>query len=260
MADATDALTFLSQSSNRHEALSALQAAEPLDRYDLEERLDASRRTVTRTLDALADRGYVTEGDAGYRLTAYGSFLATRFDRFADDVEAVDRLRPFLETVPAGTFDLDPRHLADADLFVADEASPYALLDRTLQLRREATRIREVAPAVEQKSVEQLARRARDGADLDVQVVLPESVVDAAMETADYRDDHLDALRSDDVEMFVVPDPVRTFVGVLDETVAIATTRDGRPHALVVSTDDAVRAWAEAAFERSRDRARPHEE
>ncbi|MFB6123154.1 MAG: helix-turn-helix transcriptional regulator [Haloferacaceae archaeon] len=260
MADVTDELAFLAQSRNRHEALSALRTTAPLDRYDLEDRLDASRRTVIRTLDALADRGYVTDSDGEYRLTAYGSFLAARFAEFADDVRTVDRLAPFLSHVSADAFDLDPRHLADADVYVADAGSPYALLDRTLQLRREATRIREVAPAVEKKSVEQLARRVRNGDDVDVQVVLPESAAEAATSSPDYREDHLTALRSDDVEMYVVPDSVGTFVGVLDDTVAIATAKAGRPHALVVTTDDAAVAWAEETFARYRDRARPHEE
>ena len=63
MSNVADSLAFLSQSTNRAEVLQLLQEEDGLDRYDIEEQVEASRRTVIRALDALTEHGYVEDGD-----------------------------------------------------------------------------------------------------------------------------------------------------------------------------------------------------
>lgn len=68
------------RSDNRTGILTALCGEGPLDRYELEARVDASRRTITRIVDALSERGYLAERDDGYVATAFGSALAVGID------------------------------------------------------------------------------------------------------------------------------------------------------------------------------------
>ena len=245
MADSDGTLDLLVRSENRARFLCALADDGPLDRYALEDRLDVSRRTVSRVAETLSEAGYVHERADGYALTAYGRLSTRAYRAYRDEAALLDRFRPLLREADAGTFDLDPALLRGADLTLARETSPYAILDRILELRRQATRIREVAPGVEDRSVTQLADRIRDGTDLDVEAVLPPGALDAARSHPEYGEAHRVARESAAVDFFVYPEPFSVFVGVFDDTVALAAGDGGHPSALLVSDRPELRAWAE---------------
>jgi predicted transcriptional regulator len=257
MDSSAGTLELLARSDSRIELLRALADGGPLDRYDLEDRLDVSRRTVTRALDALEEEGYVGERESGYALTAFGRLSVRAYREYSEEVSLLERYRPLLRDLDAGRFDLDPDLLRGADLIVASEASPYAILDRVLELRAEATRIREFAPGIEDKSVRQLADRLRDGADIAVELVLPPGALEAALSHPEYGDDHRVAREADSVDFFVYPDRFAAFLGVLDDTVALAAGSGGRPSALAVSDRPDLREWALDRFRTFRREATP---
>lgn len=250
-------LEFLLRSENRTGALLALREGQPLDRYELETRLDASRRTVRRAVEALTERGYITEGEAGYALTAYGAAMVDAYRDLLDRGRLAEQYRPFLERLDTRRVDLDPALLEGSELTVASEVSPFTLLNRLLELRAEASRVREVAPGIEKNSVEQLGERVRDGEDFEMEVVLSPAAVEAVEEDAGFAGDHIAARESAAVDFYVTDGPVRVFLGVLDDTVALAAGTDGQPEALVESEDPALRAWAEARIDEVRDGATP---
>jgi predicted transcriptional regulator len=252
-----DRLRFLTQSDNRPEALAALREAGPLDRDGIAARLDASRRTVVRTVEALTDEGYVEQVGERYRLTALGATVIAAYQRLADEVALTDRLEPLLANVPGAVFDFDPRLLADAELVVATEGSPYALLDRTLTLRREARRVREIAPMTEKRSIEQLADRIRGGADIEFDAILSAATLEASRSNPEYADAFETTAASDAVDVAVYPDEVELFLCVADDTVAVGASKDDRPHAMVVTSNPRVREWAIDTFEDHWDRAEP---
>lgn len=253
-------LELLARSDNRSELLLALDADAPLDRYDLEERLGASRRTVTRALNTLEDRGYIRTEEGGYGLTALGAGLARAYRRYRETASVAARFEPLLREAGATELDFDVEWLRGADLTLATESSPFALLDRSLELRAGASTIREVAPSVEGKSVTQLADRIRAGEDIDVEVVLPVGALEAARSHPDYADEHAVVAESDAVDVYIHPEPVRLFLAVLDETVAVGTAVDGEPTALAVSEDPDLRAWADRRIDEYRAAAIPAEE
>jgi len=154
-------------------------------------------------------------------------------------------------------FDLDPRLLADAELVVATEGSPYALLDRTLTLRREARRVREIAPMTEKRSIEQLADRIRDGADIEFDAILSAATLEASQSNPEYADAFETTAAADAVDVAVYPDEVKLFLCVADDTVAVGASKDDRPHAMVVTSNPRVREWAIDTFEDHWDRAEP---
>lgn len=254
--DVRDELAFLTQSPSRLAILDAVRRdGAEFDRVEAARSLDVSRRTVSRALEAFVDRGYVRDGGDGYDLTAFGAAVGRACEDVTADVAVAARIRPFLANVDRETVDLDPRHLADADLVVATESSPYAVFDRSLELRRSATCVRELAPGVEQKSVDQLAERVRAGEDLDVEVVLTADAAADAGSNPDYRSAHRTVLGAPDVEMFVHPEPFRFFLGVFDDAVALGASRDGHVHAMVVSGNAAVREWADRTYRTYRERS-----
>lgn len=252
-----DTLRFLAQSDNRPATLAALRAAGPLDRDGIEARLDASRRTVIRTVEALTDEGYVEQVGERYRLTALGATVYDAYEQLVDDVTVADRLEPLLANVPNEVFDLDPRLLSDAELVVATEGSPYALLDRSLTLRRGARRVREIAPMTEKRSIEQLADRIRAGEDFEFEAILSAATLEASRSNPEYADAFETTAASDAVDVAVYPEPVELFLCVADDTVAVGASKDDRPHAMVVTSNPRVREWAIDTFEAHWDRADP---
>ena len=257
MSDVADTLSFLSQSTNRAEILQLLQNDEQLDRYEIEEQIEASRRTVIRTLDALTEHGYVEEGDDPYRLTAFGSELIDSYQRFAEKTELAHEFAPFLTHLPDGIFDRDLRCLENAELITATEGSPYALLDRTLTIRRQATQFRELSPIIEQKSIEQLAQRIRDDESISVEVVLSESALEASELHPDYQEDQQLVNQADQTDIYLASTEIPFLLCIADDTVAIGVMNDRKPHALVVSTDTDVKQWAEQTYEAYQEHVEP---
>lgn len=253
--DAIDELGFLTTSPNRIRILHRLEEGEPLTLRALDEAVDVTRRTVSRTLSALSESGYVRQGADGYRLTAKGSYLTDCLDRVAEDIERIAAVEPVLANVPASVFDLDPVHLADAEVLVAPERSPYAILDRALELRRDATHVRELAPGVEGKSIAQLADRIRAGDDVHGAIIVPPSAMETAETHPDYEGDHLVNVEAGTIDFYAHPGIEELYLGILDDTVAVAVADDGRPRAMAITDASPVRDWAVETFEEFREEA-----
>lgn len=255
MRRAVEELRFVLQSDNRATALDVVAAEAPIDRTELEARLDASHRTVLRIVNALDERGYLREAPDGLRLTPFGRHVAERIGGALEATETALEFKPLLSNAPPDLRDLPLEGLAGAELLVASDGDPFSILDRILSLRAEATRIREVAPGVQKESIDQLAARVRHDDVLDIEAVISRHASDVAEERDDYRDGHATAVASDAVDIYVHPSRFSFFVGIMDETAAVAVSKDGQPHALAVSDDPAFRAAVESVYERYRDEA-----
>lgn len=244
-----DDLSLLTNSPTRVEVLSRVVEGDASDVRGVAAEVDATRRTVSRAFSTLEEAGCLQNGSDGYRPTVKGAVLLDAFESFRDRVETIQAVESIVANLPESAFDLSVDHLDSADVIEASEYSPYAILDRTLELRRNAEHIREIAPSVEQKSVGQLAERIQSGEDVTAEIVIPESAVEAAESNPVYADDHAVSAASDRVEFHLLPQPVEFFVGIFDDTAAVGTMQDGRPHALAESDEPAFRKWAEDTFE-----------
>lgn len=260
MNSVTELLRFLSQSHNRVAVLQALRSEEELDRYVIEDRVDASRRTVIRVVDSLTERGYVVATDSGYRLTALGSLILSLYEELATDVSVAERLSPFLSNMPAEWFDVDPRTLADAEMLVATEASPYALIDRTLSLRREASYLRHMSPILEAKSVKQITERLESGDTVRGEIVTSNDVLNTLREHPEYQKSYDLVQAADQLSLSVCVDPVPFMLCLTDDVVTVGVSKDGRPYAQIVSDHPALWEWAETTFASFRNQAVQPEE
>lgn len=250
-------LEFLFRSDTRAKLLATLQGEQPLDRYELENRLEPSRRTITRTLNKLEDRNYIHESADGYRLTALGEAEIETYQEYEKRVRLATTYRPVLGNVDAEALDLDVEYLEDAELVVADETTPYAPLDRTLELRAEATRIREMAPAVEKRSIEQLTERVERDDEFTFEVILPVETAKQAASSPAYATAHEVTRTADCVEQYVYSGEFPFFVGVMDETALLGSTVGGDPYAVVESEREELREWAERKIDEFRHQSTP---
>lgn len=260
MTEGQEEIEFLLGSENRTAVLEALKTAGRLDRYALEERLGSSRRTVTRTVNALEERNYIDEGENGYSLTAFGARLLETYREFTDDVSLARKYRPFLGHLEPSAIDFELSALRGAKLIVAEKASPYAALDRTLDLRRNASRVREMAPSVEKRSIEQLVERIENDEEVSFEVILTDEVARAAESKPEYRSAHETIQQADNVSQYVYPGDFPFFIGVMDDTVAVGSIVDGSPYAVVVSENESLREWGERKLDEFERKSTPIQE
>lgn len=243
MGQVEDELAFLLRSENRTAFLAALDEAGNLDRYELEDRLDVSRRTVTRIAKNLTEKGYIEESSNSYTLTAFGTAIAEAYRQCRERTRIATTFRPFLANVDCNSFDMDLRLLRDADITVATEVSPYAPLDRLLTLRETATSVRFVSPIIEKRSTGQLEGRIRRDDEFHFVAILLADVYEAAISQPEYTSSVEILRNSDSVEHFVHPGPMPYFLGIVDDVAVLGASVDGNPHALVESDRPELREW-----------------
>lgn len=260
MSDIHEVLDFLRRSENRLDLLSALSREQPLDRDALEAHLDSSRRTVVRTINKLEERNHIHATREGYRLTGFGEVAIETYEAYEKRARLAERFRPFLTNVDSDRLEFDLCALQDAELLVANEASPFALFDRALELRRRSTHVRELAPAVQKRSIEQLVERVEKDEDLTFEVVLTAETVEAARSHPEYELSYPVLVEAENIDHYVYPEEFPLFIAILDDTVLLGATADDDPYAMIESQHPTVREWAEQTFDEFRGDAVPMEQ
>jgi predicted transcriptional regulator len=250
-------IEYLARSDTRIELLRVL-AEGPKGRRDLHDRLDASRTTLSRSLDRMAEFGWIEQQSNGspYRLTALGAHIEREFSELLEGLEVGDRLAPLLQRASVDEFDLDPRELADADVVEATAEQPLAPVERAMEARAQSDSIREFATVVMQESADQIHERIeRAAADATIEVILDSSVASSMREDADYSADLERAIADGAVDYYVHED-LPYLLALLDDRVLLGVVDErGTPLALVESDSESVSEWAERTFERYRDNA-----
>ncbi|SIS04550.1 helix-turn-helix transcriptional regulator [Natronorubrum thiooxidans] len=122
----------------RHRPVLEALRAEPLDRREIEERLDVSRATSHRFTQWLDEQGFVKKVDSRFRLTGQGEAIADEVLRFEANVRTVHRLAPLLDTICEDhqEFVLEP--FLDARVTLAEPDDPYQPVERFISLLSES--------------------------------------------------------------------------------------------------------------------------
>lgn len=237
-------LTFLLRSDTRRETLVALDQEGPLNRHEVEDRIDASRRTVSRILNTLTEEGYVQNEGGIYRLTPFGGLVVGLYRNWRDQLTLAKRYRPFLANVDSDFSEFDFRLLRGSDLTVANEVNPYAAMDRFLSLRDGATRVRAVTPMIEKQCFTHTARRIQQGETFELEVTIPHRVFDHTRSRT--RDDSaLEAIRaSESISRLVYPGSIETMISVVDGVAVFGAYSDRELHALLESDAPELREYA----------------
>lgn len=246
--DGADAQTVVETLVQRQAFVEELRD-EPRSKRDLVAALDVSRPTVYRGLRDLETVDLVERNGDTYALTTYGTLVADRFAAFLDSVESAADIESVLRWVPPGTLDLDPRHLADADVYTGSPGDPYAMVNRHVRRLAETDRVRALLPLTGLHAHEAMHDRVADG-DGRAELVVAPAVAETLREDPDYRPLTADLAATDRFDVRVATDDVPFYLGVLDGVTQLGVDDDGQPRALLETDTDAVRDWALDAFER----------
>lgn len=254
--DCFDGLRFLAASRTRVRILELVAGDGRVDRDVLRARLDASRTTVQRNLDALVERGWLRTTHVEYAITPAGRLAAESLDLLDERLQAADRIAPLVEYAPDAAFDFDLTALADATVVTAGPGNPYRMVNRHVDRIREATTMRSALPLVGLHAVETVHRRVTEAGVTGELVVTPD-VARTFAEAEGFSGLVEETVDTGRFEVLVTDETIPFYLGLLDDRVQVGVDEDGDPRALLESTNEEVRAWAERTYEELKDGARP---
>lgn len=115
---------------------------EPLDRPEIEERLDVSRATSHRFTQWLDEQGFVERSEGRFRLTGRGEAIADEVLRFEANVRTVHRLAPLLDVICEDHQEFVIEPFVDATVTLAKPSDPYRPVERFISLLNESETFR----------------------------------------------------------------------------------------------------------------------
>ncbi|WP_458205985.1 helix-turn-helix transcriptional regulator [Haladaptatus sp. NG-SE-30] len=114
----------------------------PLDRREIEARLDVSRATSHRFTRWLTDHDLARKVDSRFELTGYGQVVAEEVVRFERNLVTAHRLAPLLDSICESHQEFVVEPFADATVTVATPDNPYQPVQRFLSLVEESSTFR----------------------------------------------------------------------------------------------------------------------
>lgn len=222
------------------------------DKRSLVDELDVSRSTVSRALRDLQTQQLVERTNGTYRTTAYGDLLADEFESLLETASSAWRVRNVLEQIPTGELGFELRHLANAEFTTPTTANPTAPMERVVDLKRQAAHVRSLAAGRSPGALD-AHREAAEASGHTFESVCSTGLVQWLVTEADRRDALTDLLDADGVAVYVYDGDIPVPLGITEDVVFFGVeSEEGAPVALVESTDDRVREWAEDTFESCR--------
>lgn len=255
MEEAREEVEFLVRSDCRVGVLETLSDGGTATRRELQEELDVVRTTIQRNLDALEERNLVRSVEGGYEITLAGKLVAVDLLETVETTALAIEAGSVLGRVGESSleFDFDPRALTDATVVEATVADPYAPIDRYESAVADADHARLILPPTAANPLETTTAAIEDDGVHEVIVVA--DLVPAA--GAERVGGYLDATAEEaTVDLYRYDGELGCYLGILDDRVHLGVhDPKGIPDALLESTNDEVREWAIAEYERYREAA-----
>lgn len=234
--------------------MEALLDAEPLENRALQQQLDHSRSTVSRSLDSLIEVGWVTKTPDGYRLTPAGRLIISNFRELLSTVETAQSLEPFLEWFPLSSYDISLAALSDSEVTVARRGDPLDPIRAGRQLIQSTSEFRGLFQSIDIGCLQLVRKRTRTG-EFEGEYVVSAAVAETLSQEP-FAPVVSELLASGRHTIHVVEE-MPLYVGIADDTTVQIGVEDGEgiPRARLETTNDSVRSWADSLFERHRNEA-----
>ncbi|TYL36094.1 transcriptional regulator [Natronococcus pandeyae] len=248
---------FLTQSPVRVRILELLYENGELQKRELRDRIDASRVTVRRNVNALEERDLITITGRTCEITAFGEVVVEDVLPALKTVDVLERLRPFVRWFPDDELEFDMRALEDATIITSDSNDPYAPVNRHIEVMENADRFRGLLPAVGLPAMT-VAYDCTVEAGYQHEIVISERLAQTVLNRRGYKELLDEMLASGNCNLFVSDREIRFYLGLFEECVQIGVEDDdGTPKALVETDAEEVREWAEQTYDHYLTQAKP---
>lgn len=255
--DPLEWIVFLARSQTRVHILEQLVKNAAINRSEMNSHIDASERTITRTLNEFTDRGWVEQRDRSYQLTPTGELIAQAFLELVDSFSETAELSTFLDWFPYSEYELDVTRLLGATVTESTDSEPYAPARRQNRLMGQVSTYRALLPSVDVEG-NHIANQQMEAGNLEAELIVPPRIKHTIV-THEYAHLMRDPIEDGQLTLLVADSVPEFHVGLADdEKVQIGVEDDaGLPRALVETTDSAVRDWAEQLYDEYRSQADP---
>jgi len=247
---------FLSRATSRVQVMEHLASSGSSSQRELRQELDGSRTTIARAVRSLGDAGWVTEDEGGYQLTHTGSVVAEEFSSLLDTIRRTETLSPFLRWFPADEDAPDFVRADDVEVTTSDSANPYAPAKKQAEILREAEDLRILLPSVDPDATETISEQVT-GRDFRVETIIA-SELEPVFESEPFAPLISEMIGTGRSDVLVAPTSLPFYLGLADDGLVQIGVEDDEsfPRALLETTDDDVRAWAEDVYRTYREAAR----
>lgn len=225
---------------------------DPTDKRSLVDATSASRSTVTRAVRDLESVGLIERLNGDYRVTPFGRLLAGEVDALLDTVSFAWASRDVLAQLPVEELGFDLSRLADARITEPTTANPTAPMQRVVELKRGASRVRSLASGRSPGAVDAHVDALEHG-DHEFESVCSLELVEWLASDPEQREKLEALLGHDSATVAVCEDDIPLPLGIADDRAFFGVeSEEGAPIALVESTDDRVFEWAVDTYDRFR--------
>lgn len=251
-----DWIVFLARSKTRVQILKLLQTSDEISRSEVASEIDASERTITRAFNNFAERGWVDRAGRSYQLTPVGELVVGEFLELVDSFEEIDELSTFLRWFPASEATFDTERLRNGTVVTYSETEPYAPARAQSKLLERTARYRGILPSVDVEGTE-IANEKMAAGTLEAELIVPPRIKET-MGNGEFEPLFREFIDGGQLTL-LVSDSIPDFhLGIADEeTIQIGVEDDdGLPRALVETSEEPIREWAEACYQQYRSQAR----
>lgn len=239
---------------NRHAVLEHLVDS-PARKPEIVSALDISRSTVDRAIRDLMEIECVRGSNGTYHSTLVGRLALFEYDRYRTRITSLQQATGFLNGLPNDA-DLDPVVLDDASITLAEPHAPDHALEQSIDLFREATSLKGLAPVVLAAYPDLIADRLARSA-LTVEIVAEDEVIATLPELQSSQAESL--LDQDELTLYsaetslpfalwLMDTPTGTHAGIT------AYNAGGVTGVLITDSDPAIE-WASNQYRQYRDQA-----
>jgi len=223
----------------------------PAPKPALVERLDVSRSTVDRAIDALVDAGLVRRIDGEYHTTANGRLALAVYRKYVDTTDTLAEAAPLLDSLPTDV--TVARSLLDAgDIRVAEPHAPENAITEAVRRLQSARELLVFSPVIKSNYIRPVHEQVRER-DLDVQLVLAQSALASMEDLRDVTGAVDDLLSAESFSLYTTDRQLPFLLYVMrgdgTETVGITVHDDGGIVGSVVAEDPDAVEWGQARFE-----------
>ena len=262
MNGSPDDIEFLVSSDHRIAVLDAL-ASRPNDREALQSATGASSPTMSRILSDFEERNWLERDGKRYQLTGLGAFVADRLAEFVDAMTIENELRDVWQWLPHEFEGFRADLFTDVSVTYPNAGYPDETIERRLELIGETSTWRGVGVAMlGLRTLEAGFDRFVDQEDeFYCEFVYPPEVFEELLSWGD-TETILQAAEGDSYTVFLhdaLPTEDRFEISLFDDrmTLCCYDHEKGGLQAIVETTSDDARRWAESYFERFRREAQP---
>lgn len=219
----------------------------PLDRRDLEERLDISRATSHRFTRWLGEHGLIERADGEFQLTELGRAVTAALTDFKTETGTAFQLAPVLEASAESGHPIPLAAFGDAVVTRSDTGDPHAPMTRYVSLVQQTSTLRGFDTwAIAPTYMGEIQERILDG--MQTELIDPRPVVEDVMDN--YPERCVEVCVSGNLTIRLY-ESFPFGLALFDDRLGIAV-RDPETNALTafVDTDSpAAREWAEAVYD-----------